>query len=79
MQVRDLPEAVYRRLAERARQEHRSLAQQATVLLAQALDLEDEPRQRRRRVIETLAKNPISEDWTQLPAPEDLIREDRNR
>ena len=38
LQIRDLPEATYRKLVERARREHRSLSQQATVLLERALD-----------------------------------------
>ncbi len=38
LNVKNMPDALYERLKARARQEHRSVAQEVTVLLAAALD-----------------------------------------
>ena len=54
LQVRHLPEDVYRSLQRLAESENRSLAQEAVVLLRKALDLETSHRQRRGRLLETL-------------------------
>ncbi|MGH9662093.1 MAG: FitA-like ribbon-helix-helix domain-containing protein [Bryobacteraceae bacterium] len=79
LRVRDLPEAIYRRLVERARQEHRTIAQQATVLLARALDTQSTPRERRNLLLKQLRARPLVRDPARLPAPDTLVREDRQR
>jgi plasmid stability protein len=78
LQIRDMPEDVYEALALRARVEHRSLAQQAIVELRRIPELT--ARERRLEVLKRLKKRLESEPAKRLPiAPEDLIREDRNR
>jgi plasmid stability protein len=77
LQIRDLPDDIYRRLAKAAERERRSLAQQAVVVLSQGLDLA-ERQERRRRIFEEASKidRSIMEN---MPNPVDLIREDRDR
>ena len=52
LQVRDVPEHIYRRLADLAEKERRSLAQQTVAVLAKGLDVEVDPKARRRKVLE---------------------------
>ena len=49
IQVRDIPDHIYRLLAERAKRERRSLAQEAVVTLARGLQVEVDAKARRRR------------------------------
>ena len=76
LQIRDMPDDVYEALAERARAQRRSLAQQAIADLAQVPEYE--ARRTRRAVIErlrdavpVLPKKPLD--------PVKLVREDRKR
>ena len=57
LQIRDLPASIHRQLVERARREHRSIAQQATVLLAEALLTSPPPQERRRAVLAELNRS----------------------
>ncbi|HWZ31630.1 MAG TPA: hypothetical protein VNX18_09875 [Bryobacteraceae bacterium] len=78
LQVRDLPDHIYRALVEQAEKERRSLAQQAIAVLAKGLQVELNPQARRRealRAIEALDKTPFKN----LSDPAKLIREDRQR
>jgi len=78
LQVRELPEDVYRRLQRLAESENRSLAQETVVLLRKALEIETSHKQRRERLLETLRHiDPV--DTRDLPSPEEIIREDRDR
>jgi plasmid stability protein len=79
LQVRELPDPIYRKLAAEAEKEHRSLAQQAVAVLARGLGAADDARERRRRVLDQIQKAPIKTAGKKLPKPADLIREDRNR
>jgi len=54
IQVRDVPEHIYRLLAEQAERERRSLAQQVVAVLARGLQVEVDAKARRRALIETL-------------------------
>lgn len=74
-----MPPEVYEKLAETAEREHRSLAQQAVVLLSRALGLGQSPKQRRGRVLDKMAKAAVQLDFPPGATPEDLIREDRER
>jgi plasmid stability protein len=65
LQIRDLPEDIYRELVRRAEKERRSLSQEAVIILARCLGKEETPRARRRD--------------TNLPDPATLVREDRDR
>jgi len=78
LQIRDLPDDVYEALAFRAQAEHRSLAQQAIVELRRIPELT--ARERRLEILKKL-KERIEKEPPHRPfrAPEDLIREDRER
>ncbi|MEO8049551.1 MAG: hypothetical protein ABI833_03975 [Acidobacteriota bacterium] len=78
LQVRDVPEHIYRRLVDLAEKERRSLAQQTLVVLAKALDAESDPKARRRAALDRAAA--IDRNLTKhLPDSVKLIREDRDR
>lgn len=78
LQIRDFPESLHRLLAERARQERRTIAQEATVLLAEALAVSP-PGERRRAVLDDLSRSRKRFDFSRITPPEKLIRADRNR
>jgi len=75
LQIRELPEDVYEALAERARREGRSLAQQAVAELRGMVELAAVDR--RRRTLEALDQ-PAKEARPALPDPVALVREDRD-
>ncbi|MCS6953162.1 MAG: hypothetical protein RMK57_11295 [Bryobacterales bacterium] len=78
VQIRDVPEHVYRRLRERAAWERRSVSQQALAILAQGLEADLDPKARRRRLLRAPGKlTPARAN--RLPDPVKLIREDRRR
>ncbi len=79
LQIRDLPDDVYEALSWRARQEGRSLAQQAVADLRRVPELS--ARARRMEMIKTLREE-IAAGGTMPDTtgePEDLIRQDRER
>jgi plasmid stability protein len=78
LQIRDLPEPLYRKLAEQAAQQHRSLSQQAIATLERGLDLEADPKARRRRVLEEIKRLHLGRGKSLLD-PVKLIRQDRDR
>jgi hypothetical protein len=78
LQVRDVPEHIYRRLAELAERERRSLAQQTVAVLAKGLDVEVDPKARRRKVLEEAKQLQLGRGKS-LPDFVKLIREDRER
>ncbi|MEO5925927.1 MAG: hypothetical protein ABIR70_19060 [Bryobacteraceae bacterium] len=76
IQVREVPEHIYRKLTEGAKQECRSLSQQIVATLAKGLELEADPKQRRKHLLaEIRASQPIR--WAFDPVAS--IREDRDR
>lgn len=77
IQVRDLPEHIYRRLVSDAKRERRSISQQIVVTLASGLDVEVDPRERRRALIEKAKR--LGKLEGNFPTPEQMIREDRDR
>ncbi len=78
IQVRDVPDNIYRLLAERARLERRSIAQQVLATLARGLGAEMDPKSRRRTLLDGLGHG-ASARWAGLKDPVKLIREDRLR
>jgi hypothetical protein len=78
LQVRDCPNDLYKDLADFAKSENRSISQQTIYILKNALGDGDQKKLRRRKALEAFSENTIV-----LPddakAPEELIREDRNR
>lgn len=78
LQIRDLPEHLYEILADKARRNRRSLAQQATVELERMV--EAEARTRRLDTVSTLRAQ-LEADGTQDTKldPVKVVREDRDR
>jgi plasmid stability protein len=74
--IRDLPDDVYRALAERAKANGRSLAQQALFELRQVA--EAQALARHRTVVERLRSRRFAKSLANLPDPVDLVREDRD-
>lgn len=77
LQIRDLPDDVYRALSYRAQQEHRSLAQQAIVELRRIPELT--AGERRKRVLARIRATSQKPGAALTPSPETLVREDRER
>ncbi len=78
LQVRDVPEELYNTLARVAEADNRSIAQETVVLLKEALNYKESRSTRRKRILEEIKRNKI-ENVDNVPNPEDLIREDRDR
>ena len=76
LQIRDLPEDVYRALSARAEREGRSLAQQALHELRRMPELE--ARERRRELVDRLRRRAADPMLEHAPDPVKLIREDRD-
>jgi len=78
LQVRDVPEHIYRALAEQAERERRSLAQQTVAVLARGLNLETDAKARRKKVLDAV-QSADHAAYGALPDPVKMIREDRKR
>jgi hypothetical protein len=78
IQVRDIPGHVYRMLAERARRERRSLAQEVVVTLARGLQVEVDAKARRGALLSTIPSSPAAAT-ERFSDPARLIRQDRLR
>ena len=78
IQVRDVPDHIYRLLSEQAERERRSLAQQVVAVLARGLDVELDAKARRRALLDSLGAGPLAAA-ARLSDPARLIREDRRR
>ncbi len=76
LQVRELPEDIYRNLCAEAALEHRSIAQQAVAVLARGLRIDENQKRRRGALLAEIKANSCS---LSLPDPVALIREDRER
>ncbi len=79
LQVRDLPEHIYRRLREEAASENRSIRQETIVLLRKALEMETRKKTARRELVQRILRTPPPADPQKIPDPADLLREDRGR
>jgi hypothetical protein len=79
LQVREIPEHIYQRLHAEAKKEHRSFARQAVATLAKGLDLSEQPKERRSRLIQRIMEEPLLFDTSRLDDPVKVIREDRDR
>lgn len=78
LQVRDIPEDLYEKLARTAEADNRSIAQETIVLLRKALNLKEERITRRKKLFEEIKKSRLP-NVNLFPTAEDLIREDRER
>ena len=56
LQVRELPENIYSLLKQRAEAEHRSIAQEAIVLLSKGLDMSIAPNELHSRLLNKLVR-----------------------
>jgi len=79
LQVRELPDHIYKTLCREADEQHRSIAQQAVAALARGLNLELDPRLRRKGILEAIKSATAQKGSIPLPDPALLIREDRDR
>ena len=80
LQVRELPENIYSLLKRRAEAEHRSIAQEAIVLLAKGLDTSIAPKKRRTKLLQKIEQEAELNGGTVAKLdPVELIREDRRR
>jgi len=79
LQVRDLPENIYYQLRKNARAQHRSLAQEAVVVLARGLEVSASNRERREKLLEMISLSSVQKSVGEQIDPVDLIREDRER
>ena len=66
IQVRDLPEQIYRKLQINAKKNHRSLSQQAIVTLKKGLGVETNSKERRRILVDQILSPRISFEITSL-------------
>jgi hypothetical protein len=79
LQVRELPEPLYQKLVETAQREHRSIAQQAVVLLAEGLNVSLSYKEKRRKILEAVKNDTEYLGKFNVSNPIEMIREDRNR
>ncbi len=79
IQVRDLPEQIYRKLQINAKKDHRSLSQQAIVTLKKGLGIDSNSKERRRELVGHILSQRIAFDIAHLEDPANIIREDRER
>jgi plasmid stability protein len=79
LQIRNLPEHLYRALIDKARRSRRSLAQQACVELERMVAAETRGTRRLEAVVELRAALDASGTRETLLDPTDAVREDRER
>lgn len=79
LQVRELPEHIYRTLSHEAEAAHRSIAQQAVAVLSRGLNLELAPQKRRKAILAAIHTEAVKLPISGLTDPDLLIREDRDR
>jgi hypothetical protein len=78
LQVRDCPQELYESLAQVAKAENRSTAQQTVVLIRDALNIPSNNALRRRQLFSEIDMSCITLGKG-APSAESLIREDRDR
>ncbi len=78
LQVRELPDHIYYKLQKRAASEHRSLAQEAVIVLAEGLNSSISPKIRREQVLHNIGQSKPDKSVL-LIDPVDMVREDRQR
>ena len=78
LQFRELPENIYSLLKLRAEAEHRSIAQEAIVLLAKGLDTSITAKERRTKLLQRIEEEAeINSEPAAKHDPVELVREDR--
>ncbi len=79
LQVRELPDSIYRKLSQLAHKEHRSIVQQAVILLAKSLDVEVSPEAGRKQILDEIKAQSGQLKKYNLKDPVQIIREERER
>ena len=78
--IGELLENIYFLLKQRAEAEHRSIAQEAIVLLAKGLDTSIAPKERRTKLLQKIEEEAeLNRETVAKLDPVELIREDRRR
>ena len=78
--IGELPENIYFMLQQRAEAEHRSIAQEAIVILAKGLDTSIAPKERLTRLLQRIVKEAEINCGTAAKHDSvELVREDRRR
>ncbi len=78
LQVRNLPEHIYRKIVERAKAKRSSITSETIYLLQRSLEMDGNKREQRLALITEMEQNPVK-NADKLPDPVELIREDRDR
>jgi plasmid stability protein len=78
LQIRDMPEDLYESLRLKAEKDHRSLAQQAIVLLSEALKVGGRDSDRRMHALAKIRLSKVATKSNDISIA-DLIQEDRHR
>ncbi len=78
IQVRDVPDHLYRLLAQQAERDHRSLAQQVLAVLARGLQVDLDTKARRHKLLEAIRAS-HHRGVGKLSDPVKSIRQDRLR
>ena len=79
LQVRDVPDDLYKNLSNVAKQENRSISQETIVLLRSALQLKEERISKRKFLLSEIAEFNRNKENRKFPDPVEMIREDRER
>lgn len=77
LQIRKLPNSLHEKLVAAARQEHRSVPQQAIILLAAELETPPVVKENRQQVLAAVRKDARRLKKYNVSDPVDLIRQDR--
>ena len=75
IQIRDVPENIYRKLVAEATRERRSISRQSLAALARGLEVEIDPKVRRKLLLAKIKDNKL----LKVSDPVKMIREDRRR
>lgn len=79
LQVREMPSRLYGAIVEEANREHRSLAQQAIVVMQRGLRVDDRAAERRKELMERIRRRQAADKWKPGKQPSELVAEDRGR
>lgn len=78
LQVRNLPDHIYRKIVERAKAKRSSITSETIYLLQRSLEMDEHKREQRLALIKAMeGKQLVNAKF--LPDPVDLIRSDRDR
>lgn len=78
LQVRNLPDHIYRKIVERAKAKRSSITSETIYLLQRSLEMDENKREQRLALVKAMEEKPVA-NVNVLPDPVDLIRADRDR